>query len=132
MLRRYKLFADNNVRDLGGYNELAARKGYDKLPQIVIAIDEFSDLMMAASKEVEDSVCRLAQMARAAGMHLIIATQRPTTDVITGLIKLISQAVLRCRFSRRLTQEPFWTLRVLKSFWLRRYALLPKRYAETA
>ena len=64
MLRRYKLFADNNVRDLGGYNELAARKGYDKLPQIVIAIDEFSDLMMAASKEVEDSVCRLAQMAR--------------------------------------------------------------------
>lgn len=87
MLRRYKLFADNNVRDLGGYNELAVRKGYDKLPQIVIAIDEFSDLMMAASKEVEDSVCRLAQMARAAGMHLIIATQRPTTDVITGLIK---------------------------------------------
>lgn len=87
MLRRYKLFADNNVRDLGGYNESAAKKGLEKLPQIVIAIDEFSDLMMAASKEVEDSVCRLAQMARAAGMHLIIATQRPTTDVITGLIK---------------------------------------------
>ncbi len=87
MLRRYKLFADNNVRDLGGYNELAAQKHLEKLPQIVIAIDEFSDLMMAASKEVEDSVCRLAQMARAAGMHLIIATQRPTTDVITGLIK---------------------------------------------
>lgn len=87
MLRRYKLFADNNVRDLGGYNEAAEKKGLEKLPQIVIAIDEFSDLMMAASKEVEDSVCRLAQMARAAGMHLIIATQRPTTDVITGLIK---------------------------------------------
>lgn len=87
MLRRYKLFADNNVRDLGGYNELAESRGIEKLPQIVIAIDEFSDLMMAASKEVEDSVCRLAQMARAAGMHLIIATQRPTTDVITGLIK---------------------------------------------
>ncbi len=87
MLRRYKLFADNNVRDLGGYNELAEKKKLEKLPQIVIAIDEFSDLMMAASKEVEDSVCRLAQMARAAGMHLIIATQRPTTDVITGLIK---------------------------------------------
>ena len=87
MLRRYKLFADNNVRDLGGYNEAADSKGLEKLPQIVIAIDEFSDLMMAASKEVEDSVCRLAQMARAAGMHLIIATQRPTTDVITGLIK---------------------------------------------
>lgn len=87
MLRRYKLFADNNVRDLGGYNETAEKKGHEKLAQIVIAIDEFSDLMMAASKEVEDSVCRLAQMARAAGMHLIIATQRPTTDVITGLIK---------------------------------------------
>lgn len=87
MLRRYKLFADNNVRDLGGYNETAEKKGLERLPQIVIAIDEFSDLMMAASKEVEDSVCRLAQMARAAGMHLIIATQRPTTDVITGLIK---------------------------------------------
>ncbi|MCM1226101.1 MAG: DNA translocase FtsK [Clostridium sp.] len=87
MLRRYKLFADNNVRDLGGYNETAEKKGHERLPQIVIAIDEFSDLMMAASKEVEDSVCRLAQMARAAGMHLIIATQRPTTDVITGLIK---------------------------------------------
>lgn len=87
MLRRYKLFADNNVRDLSGYNESAEKKGIEKLPQIVIAIDEFSDLMMAASKEVEDSVCRLAQMARAAGMHLIIATQRPTTDVITGLIK---------------------------------------------
>lgn len=87
MLRRYKLFADNNVRDLGGYNEMEAAKNIEKLPQIVIAIDEFSDLMMAASKEVEDAVCRLAQMARAAGMHLIIATQRPTTDVITGLIK---------------------------------------------
>ncbi len=87
-------------------------------PQIVIAIDEFSDLMMAASKEVEDSVCRLAQMARAAGMHLIIATQRPTTDVITGLIKAnIPSRIALSVFSRRLTQEPFWTLRVLKSFW---------------
>ena len=87
MLRRYKLFADNNVKDIASYNEAAAARGLEKLPQMVIAIDEFADLMMAASKEVEDSVCRLAQMARAAGMHLIIATQRPTTDVITGLIK---------------------------------------------
>ena len=87
MLRRYKLFSDNSVKDISGYNEMAEQKKLDKLPQIVIAIDEFADLMMAASKEVEDSVCRLAQMARAAGMHLIIATQRPTTDVITGLIK---------------------------------------------
>lgn len=71
MLRRYKLFADNNVRDLGGYNETAEKKGLERLPQIVIAIDEFSDLMMAASKEVEDSVCRLAQMARAAECILL-------------------------------------------------------------
>ena len=87
MLRRYKIFSDNNVKDIASYNEMAVEKGMEKLPQMVIAIDEFADLMMAASKEVEDSVCRLAQMARAAGMHLIIATQRPTTDVITGLIK---------------------------------------------
>jgi len=87
MLRRYKLFADNGVKDISGYNDLAEKQKMEKMPQVVIAIDEFADLMMAASKEVEDSVCRLAQMARAAGMHLIIATQRPTTDVITGLIK---------------------------------------------
>lgn len=88
MLKRYKLFADYNVRDHGGYNEMAAEtEGVEPLPKIVIIIDELADLMMAASNEVEDSICRLAQMARAAGMHLIIATQRPTVDVITGLIK---------------------------------------------
>lgn len=88
MLKRYKLFADYNVRDHGGYNEMAAvTDGVEPLPKIVIVIDELADLMMAASNEVEDSICRLAQMARAAGMHLIIATQRPTVDVITGLIK---------------------------------------------
>ena len=88
MLKRYKLFADSNVRDLNGYNEMAAETdGVEPLPRIVIAIDELADLMMACANEVEDSICRLAQMARAAGMHLIIATQRPTVDVITGLIK---------------------------------------------
>lgn len=89
MERRYQTFADNGVRDLGDYNRKIKQQQEDAapLPQIVIAIDELADLMMTASKEVEDAICRLAQKARAAGMHLIIATQRPTTDIITGLIK---------------------------------------------
>ncbi len=88
MLERYKLFADNAVRDIRGFNELAERtEGMQKMPQIVIIIDELADLMMAAPNEVEDAICRLAQMARAAGMHLVIATQRPSVDVITGVIK---------------------------------------------
>lgn len=88
MEKRYKLFADNNVRDLAGYNRLA-EKNEDMLamPHIVIIIDELADLMMVASNEVEDAICRIAQKARAAGMHLIIATQRPSVDVVTGLIK---------------------------------------------
>ncbi len=88
MERRYQTFADNGVRDLGDYNrKVQQQKEAAPMPQIVIAIDELADLMMTASKEVEDAICRLAQKARAAGMHLIIATQRPTTDIITGLIK---------------------------------------------
>ncbi len=88
MLTRYSTFAETGVRDLSDYNRLCEqREDLTPMPQIVIAIDELADLMMASSKEVEDSICRLAQMARAAGMHLIISTQRPTTDVITGLIK---------------------------------------------
>ena len=90
MLGRYKLFADNSVRDINGYNRLAEEqpeRNLAKMPQIVIIIDELADLMIAAQNEVEDAICRLAQMARAAGMHLVIATQRPSVDVITGVIK---------------------------------------------
>jgi len=94
MTKRYNSFAEFGVRDLAGYNEkveaLQKDKNPDapsKLPQIVVIVDELADLMMVASKEVEESICRLAQLARAAGIHLIIATQRPSADVITGLIK---------------------------------------------
>ncbi len=91
MDHRYNLFAEKGVRDLKGYNAVIEKESEEgtvgKLPQIVIIIDELADLMMVAAKEVEDSICRLAQKARAAGMHLVIATQRPSVDVITGLIK---------------------------------------------
>ncbi len=88
MVNRYNLFAAKGVRDIRGYNELLNSEGEDGiLPQIVIIIDELADLMMVAPNEVEDAICRLAQMARAAGMHLIIATQRPSVDVVTGIIK---------------------------------------------
>ena len=88
MVNRYSLFASKNVRDIKGYNEALDNEGNsEKLPQIVIIIDELSDLMMVSPKDVEDAICILAQMARAAGMHLVIATQRPSVDVITGIIK---------------------------------------------
>ncbi len=88
MTRRYNLFSEYNVRNIQGYNSMAENDPDMKtLPQIAIFIDELSDLMMASKNDVEDSICRLAQMARAAGMHLVIATQRPTVDVVTGLIK---------------------------------------------
>ena len=88
MLKRYQTFSDTGVRDIEGYNKYVKKhEDMQPMPKIVICIDELSDLMMAAPKEIEDSICRLAQMARAAGMHLVIATQRPSVDVITGLIK---------------------------------------------
>ena len=88
MLQRYKMFSEKSVRDIKGYNRLAETDDtIVPMPHIVIFIDELSDLMMAAPNEVEDSICRLAQMARAAGMHLVIATQRPSVNVITGIIK---------------------------------------------
>ena len=88
MEKRYALFAENGIRDIKGFNALCeSRPDLKKIPQIVIFIDELADLMMVSPKEVEDSICRLAQKARAAGIHLVIATQRPSVDVITGLIK---------------------------------------------
>lgn len=88
MLQRYQKFSQTGVRDIEGYNKYVKKHpDMESMPKICIFIDELSDLMMAAPKEVEDSICRLAQMARAAGMHLVIATQRPSVDVITGLIK---------------------------------------------
>ena len=88
MDNRYNLFATKGVRDLKGYNKaIEKEEGQGKLPQIVIIVDELADLMMVAAKDVEEAICRLAQKARAAGMHLVIATQRPSVDVITGLIK---------------------------------------------
>ena len=95
MTKRYSLFSENNVRNLEGYNSLAKSMEFEDengqpmpaLPQIVIIIDELADLMMTAPKEVEDSILRLAQKARAAGMHLVVATQRPSVDVVTGIIK---------------------------------------------
>ncbi len=87
MVNRYNLFASKGVKDIKGYNAVMEKEEGPKLPQIVIIIDELADLMMVAPNDVEDAICRLAQMARAAGMHLIIATQRPSVDVITGIIK---------------------------------------------
>ena len=88
MERRYRMFAENNVRDIKSFNKLAATDpNLEKMPYIAIIIDELADLMMVVGKDVEDSICRIAQKARAAGMHLIVATQRPSVDVITGLIK---------------------------------------------
>lgn len=88
MMKRYRSFSEVGVRDLSSYNALAARtEGMSKMPQVVVVIDELADLMLVAAKEVEESICRVAQMGRASGMHLIIATQRPSADVITGLMK---------------------------------------------
>ena len=88
MLKRYQIFADNSVRDIEGYNRLAdSRDDMQRMPKVVIIIDELADLMLVASSEVEDSINRLAALARAAGMHLVVATQRPSVDVITGTIK---------------------------------------------
>lgn len=87
MLKRYRAFSELGVRDLDNYNRIMKEQQGETLPRVVIVIDELADLMLVASKDVEESICRVAQMGRAAGMHLVIATQRPSADVITGLMK---------------------------------------------
>ena len=87
MMRRYKTMSDAGVRDLESFNSIVMAEGREKTPQLIVIIDELADLMLVAAKEVEDSICRIAQMGRAAGIHLVIATQRPSADVITGLMK---------------------------------------------
>jgi len=101
MERRYKLMAQEKVKNIDNYNQKAKKTGLEKLPFIVVIIDELADLMMTAGKEVEYSIGRLAQMARAAGIHIIVATQRPSVDVVTGLIK----ANLPARLSYRVGQK---------------------------
>ena len=108
MNKRYNLFSQMKVKNIESYNKLY-EKGeiQEKLPYIVIIVDELADLMMACPNDVEDYICRLAQMARAAGMHLIIATQRPSVDVITGVIKANIPSRVSLQFPQGLTQELF-------------------------
>ena len=103
MERRYSLIEEVGVRDVKSYNEITKNDPqYEFLPQFVIVIDELADLMMMAKTDVEDSICRIAQKARAAGMHLIIGTQRPSVDVITGLIKANFPSRIACRVSSQI------------------------------
>jgi S-DNA-T family DNA segregation ATPase FtsK/SpoIIIE len=136
MERRYRLMSKLGVRNLAGYNqkikdgEKAGEKipnpfsltpetpePLDTLPLIVVVIDELADLMMVAGKKIEELIARLAQKARAAGIHLILATQRPSVDVITGLIKANIPTRIAFRFPARSTAAPFWTRWALKPCW---------------
>ena len=118
MERRYHLFAENNVRDIKSFNKLAAADpDLEKMPYIAIIIDELADLMMVVGKDVEDSICRIAQKARAAGMHLIVATQRPSVDVITGSSRPTSPAASPSPCPVRWTAAPSSTVPVPKSCW---------------
>ena len=104
MERRYQAFAQEGVRDITRYNELNVES---PMPKILVIIDELADLMMVSPREVEDSICRLAQMARAAGIHLVVATQRPSVDIITGLIKANIPSRISLQFLPKLILEPF-------------------------
>jgi len=105
MERRYKLMAETRVKNIDNYNERARKEGWEEMPFIVVVIDELADLMMNGGKEVEYSIARLAQMARAAGIHLIVATQRPSVDVVTGLIKANLPSRLSYRVGQRIDSK---------------------------
>lgn len=131
MLKRYQTFSDTGVRDIEGYNKYVKKhEDMQPMPKIVICIDELSDLMMAAPKEIEDSICRLAQMARAAGMHLVIATQRPSVDVITGLIKANISSRIALTVSSQIDSRTIWTPRRREAAGLRRYAVCAHRLLQ--
>jgi len=105
MERRYKMMAESRTKNIDNYNEKAKAKGIDTMPFIVVVIDELADLMMNGGKDVEFSIARLAQMARAAGIHLIVATQRPSVDVVTGLIKANLPSRLAYRVGQRIDSK---------------------------
>ena len=118
MMKRYRAFSEVGVRDLASYNAHAAKtEGMEKMPRSWWVIDELADLMLVAAKEVEESICRVAQMGRAAGMHLIIATQRPSADVITGLMKANIPAASPLRWPPLWNPASFWTPPARKSWW---------------
>ena len=135
---RYRKFADYNVRDLKGYNKkietMPVCEGEErpkKMPQIVIIVDELADLMMVCPGEVEESICRLAQLARAAGIHLIIATQRPSVDVITGLIKANMPSRVAFSVSSGVDSRTILDMNgAEKLLGKRRYAVLPSGLFE--
>ena len=117
MLRRYNAFADRGAKDITRYNDIMKMTGEPILPYLVVIIDELADPMMASPREVEDSICRIAQMGRACGIHLVVATQRPSVDVITGLIKANFLRGLLLPFPAKRTAVQFWIKAGRKSCW---------------
>ena len=135
MVKRYQMFADNGVKDVKSYNVKVKEKNdenMEKMSQIVVIIDELADLMMVAANQVEDAICRLAQMARAAGIHLIVATQRPSVDVITGVIKANIPSRIAFAVSSQVDSRTILDMSGSgKTSWKRRYALLSCRGIKT-